>query len=241
MKEVEKFINKYFSGDNIDLISAGKEAEDFSKFMDMFFKSKLFDCPDLYNYDGEKVYIFEHFEFDGTVKNRKGSSGRKELSRIESDFSSFSEKNKLYTDKINATNTSKSYIQSLFKTFNSHYLKINSYKERIKEELGLKKDLEFIITFLIEDNSIFGSHRLVANRKKDYVMPCYCEEFLNLFEKSIKLDYVICTNFFQRNKIRFILSRNNIKFYKENSYSIESIEFISYEQKFLGYHSTVSD
>lgn len=153
----------------------------------------VYDCPDMYSLVNNEVLIIEHFEFDSSNKNKKGSSARVEIARVKREFNkksdSFNGNILIQDDKIDTNNSAENYIENFTNVFDSHYSKIDLYKENISK-IGVVNDTTKIKTcFFIEDTTPLGNF-INENGNPRCVNLFYIKEYLDIFKKSDKVDCV---------------------------------------------------
>lgn len=73
--EKVKIISKYFSKDEniIRFEPSDNEEETLYNCLKFFDGIISYDAPDMYNRIDNEVLIVEHFEFDASIKSKKGS------------------------------------------------------------------------------------------------------------------------------------------------------------------------
>lgn len=157
-----------------------------------------FERPDCFAKINNNVLILEHFEFDSTETKKRGNKTRKEIDRLDKSFAKLAlDFNKVTTrnDVAHCSQTIENYIKNSTESFIKHYKKIDEYKQNLIKENIADQNTKFLTGFFIEDKNILGS--LYVTNKNDNpkrLLLFYCKEFLDLFSKSKKLDFVITTN-----------------------------------------------
>ena len=187
--------------------------------------------PDAYSIQGDSVLILEHFEFDNSKTTRKGS----EQNRIEaktqrvldskSDFLSPA----MIQERVEKTGAY--YIQNLERVFSSHASSIEDYKKEINFETGRSFN-NYIVGFVIEDASSFGSEYYDwGENVRTQASILYAKEFLDLFDRTPQLDFVIFSftkSSYQNNDI-FFISHNTIKDYRKKEIEVSKIPHFLFE------------
>ena len=154
----------------------------------------LRDAPDLLiKYENEAL-IVEHFEFDSyRVKRKKGSSGKRELSRIQKKEDAIppTEEGALFHDQINANSSYSDYVQNVTNVFCKHYSHISMYKENLRKD-GLINAADAVqVMFLIEDTTTLGAIVTDENADVHYNFLSHCRPFLDLLKASPDINYVL--------------------------------------------------
>lgn len=164
--------------------------------------SQNFEQPDFYCLDTKYniCYLFEHFEFDASPKTSKGSLYRKKS--IENDIEITKEANKFIKEHdegylpiikhIETSATKSQWKENFFNVFNSHYAKVEKYKENLKSHLNIN-DIQFVTIFLIEDKTEFGAYGF-HNGKGDFYHIYDFDLPLQKLLESDNIDYFIFLN-----------------------------------------------
>lgn len=195
--DIYKLSNRYDGASCTCLRKHGKEKQ-IKKVNDVFdalLNICLFDAPDGYYIKENRVIIFEHFEFDSSKKNRKGSGYRRENNLIDGKIEEWSQSNQ---GVIVIENKSLSNTEYLSDNFNhglsSHCNKFESYKKNLIDKGLANVSMSFELCILAEnvdpngisqidgvvwkDLKIWDIKECVHNIKSNYF------NFLILFSKS---------------------------------------------------------
>lgn len=223
-KERERLI-EFFRSPDSEVKYYGEENEEILKLLEFINHLQDFEEPDFFAKIGDEILLLEHFEFDSTNNNQTGSEYRKDLARINKSFDSvpLSTEVKIFHDEINCTHSSQNYIRNVTNVFVNHYGKIENYKARLIQKGVIDKHSNVRTCFFIDDVTCLGN----AYSGKDKPVPLNllrCNKFLDLFEKSKKLDYVFCGSQFGETKFIWFISKKSIEAYRENQIDIEKIE-----------------
>ena len=213
-KEVSEFRTKYISNNvasNVAFLTLSENQQPFVKLIEILMLSKDFDRPDGYYFDQatSTLYVFEHFAFDCSPTNRNGSSLRRNTTQVNqevereiksavTDYDSvkvidqgYSVKNGNKITYIVGADGDKyrdNYIASFKKFYKDHNGKINEYIENCKSEIGITPN-KVIISFLVEDVTVFGTHYKRNGNMGDPVILLSTKQFFETFKNS-KVDYV---------------------------------------------------
>lgn len=219
-EEIKKICDRilfYKNKKNFIELNIGNKEENLIIINNMF-NCTSFEHPDAFYYD-EKLdilYIYEHFEFNCSPA-KKHSSKLKE---------SFSKSNKLEENVINKRKDYEiisyieqgysdnnvfhigkdgdkyrdNYIKNFLYSFNKHNLQIAKYKKDCILKIG-KEPKKIIISFVIEDVTIFGTRFKNGKDIGDRVNPLVTKEFMEILYQS-DVDYLI----FHSQDTRFLIS-----------------------------------
>lgn len=210
--EIEQFCSKAiansstFNSINYSLVG---NINDCKNVIDGLFNSTYFDHPDSFYYDKQNkiLYIFEHFEFDCSSSNKKGSTLRRnyaEVVRKEKKIFDSSE-DAIYVESIlkqgNAGNNTfyigangdkyrDNYINNFTSSFQKHCSQIEGYKNDCIKKLGVVPE-KYIITFVCEDITLYGTYYLDNKcNMGNPVNPLVTKQFMKLLQNS-NVDYLI--------------------------------------------------
>ena len=157
-----------------------------------------YDCPDSYAKVDDKVLIIEHFEFDSSSRDRKGSKSRKETARIDRQIKSIHEhiqpEDGIVTtvETINQDPSYTNYKNNLKNVFCSHYDKIEDYKRNLRE-IGIIDNSTFVIVaFIIEDTTPAGNYYKDQHDSVEELNLLNTQFFKKLLKKSSQLNIVFC-------------------------------------------------
>lgn len=183
--------------------------------------------PDAIAENGTTLLLLEHFQFDNSRLNKKGSLQNQTAAKTDREL------NNLLTDKEFAiVNESVEkcglyYIENFRKQFDSHVKNIDSYKLEIQEESKKKYD-KCLMGFIIEDSSPLGSVYFDGGLK--CVDLVYSKEFLDVFEQTPQLDFVIfAMTGNEDNRILSFISQNTISLHRERQITVSSISKFLFE------------
>jgi hypothetical protein len=196
------------------------------KIKDVELNSKILqvisnDKPDLLLVQNGNVIGIEHFMIDESLNTDRGSSflkkylkiDKNELTSVKKDFNEDSYS--IIPMEIDLS--TKNFYINMKENFNRHYEKIDSYDEKIKEEIPiLKNKVQYF--FFIECNNVFPFKISNVKNEMIYSYPHNNVSFLEYFvtKKKIKglfFSYYTCQ---PNNRVDFVLlDENNISQYKE--------------------------
>jgi hypothetical protein len=230
--EYESLMEKYFFSKSTNIVyrsnDADSEKEKCQKVVDVLTNPIKFDAPDMYKIIDGKVLLIEHFEFDASRRTKKGGSTSKSgEARVLKEFNSIDPTNKnLFLGEIKNECAIEFYFENLKKKFQDHYKKIDVYKARIADQLE-NKELETELCFLIEDTTLLGcANNQDGNLKGLQILQI--KEFLDLFEESKEIDYILFGLFNGSNYEMFFTSRENINLWRETEITLDSIKFFNF-------------
>ena len=194
------------------------------------------DAPDLLILCDGSCMIIEHFEFDCYKKNRKGSENRKEQARVEKAFqNSTPHKNgKLIHDVINGTSSYAQYIKNITEVFSEHYKRIPNYKSNLIKNGFISADTQIKMAFLIEDVSPLGTMAYSDDKQQPIVL-ALSKEFLNLMKECPDVDFVIACSGVGSNNYLWLIIKDNLNEYLNNSVDYANMSFINFTPQVLSY------
>lgn len=151
-----------------------------------------FEKPDVIIETETRAILLEHFEFDSSVRNRKGSASKREVAQVERDFHKEASSNhkhgksEVYFRASYEENRSiEWYVDNHNEIFDAHYRKLESYKKHYIEEVGSNKEIEF--GFLIENTSLLND---ILINKQTLLVPFYIEELLSFYIKKAEVKHI---------------------------------------------------
>lgn len=130
------------------------------------------DEPDAYSVVGDDVYIIEHFQFNASRENRRGSSLSRKLA----------EANKNDSESITYIETesnAQNYVNNLIKHFENHAKKYDQYKANVQKIVGNEKNIKGLF-FLIEDITLFGAVEVSELQPFKIILTT---EFMNIWKQ----------------------------------------------------------
>ena len=234
-KEAVSYFNKFMLNQKFSIPENGHSYEKLLVAME---KIIPFEAPDFYSIVGNTIYIFEHFEFDSSPNTRKGSQNRIEINK---DIKKFKESfcnnpnadgTEIYKGELIVKQSITNYMKNLASAFENHYQKIKHYKENILEHINCDNDkkFDFVVTFLIEDVSIFGS--IYFDKESKLLLPIFVKEFVDLWKKKLNVDNIICSAETNENKKNtYIVSKNDFVYLNRMSIPMEQIKQFGFNPK----------
>lgn len=200
-----------------------------------------FEAPDLYVKNDNTICIVEHFAFDGSETNRKGSRSQRERARIQrAAEEEFIKNNSCYhLDSINGEYCYEDYVKNALDGLQAHYEKITAYKEHLKNEGVITPETNIKVFFLVEDVSPLPLLYKAAETRQ-LVQPvtlAYSKEFLNVLAESPDLDGVIlCQRGDGVSKCTWLILRAAIAEYYERTLDYRDEAIISFNPKTITYN-----
>lgn len=252
MDEVSGVIEKYFSDNENRVQFEGNQRESIEMLIPFIQKLKKFDRPDAYSIINDTALIIEHFEFDSTYSNKKGSRNRQELARVERDFEEKFSKCKINSgetfkmhDEIFVTHTTENYLNNAMRVFSHHYKKIDEYKTNLFKN-GKINDITTIKTmFWIEDTTLLGNVFLPQDKGYNVsVKPLvllYCDKFLDKLSDCNNLDYILCFSHYGNEKFIWFLDLDFITAYKGKQIITSEIKIIDFSPHTTGFVTVLNE
>lgn len=207
-------------------------------FMNDFFRHSneivIRDNPDGYLKLNNKTIIIEHFEYDATKNNKKGSETRIEEFRINRKFknlNSSTHENQFIHEEMKVTHSTEYLRDNFIKVFKEHNSKITQYKQAlIKEGIALD-DNEITTLFCCEDKTTFGCLALDNGMQTFSVVDV--KECLNLILKS-SVDYLLLCNTYQNDKYMYLLPVSDELLTFSKNKIARDIKMIDFKPQVLG-------
>ncbi|MBN2828355.1 MAG: hypothetical protein JXQ26_10200 [Tissierellales bacterium] len=219
MNELEKFIEYLKYGVYVPCV----DDKGFLYTIDDCMKSiQLVERPDLIIFAGDKTIAIEHFEFDCSSRNKKGSKNKKELNLRDRDFerridgTSLEDSPIVCTYSNDVTFSYDDYIRNMTETFKDHYSKISEYKRNLIESRVAKREKDIIMCFFIEDTTPLGTYLLAEGELKPLDL-FLIREYLSLLSNSPEVDGIFFGSYNGKNhKLSFMKNTSeNIKYLEE--------------------------
>lgn len=224
-------IERYFGKENGTELHYLGANDGVNFFLDVFQNGTIYygDAPDMVVFKDNTAIIIEHFEFDCyRVLKKKGSTSRFEEARIERAQQKIqaTKDGILYQDCIKAENSYTDYIANVTRSFSVHYNHIGNYKMNLINKNLITTGMQVKTLFLIEDTSPVGTMVFNKSYEGEPLTPvflAYSPEFLELFENSPDLDYVLACSSMGTQEFVWFIDRNQIDSYKEKSCDYDSM------------------
>lgn len=223
---LNRYFNKETNVDWIDSIS-GFANEFFIKSNEIIIR----DNPDGYLKIDNKVIIIEHFEYDATKNNKKGSETRIELSRIKRKLNITTDENNCVYDQMQVTHSTEQLRDNFIKVFEEHNSKINQYKQELIKDGIAKDESRIIIIFCCEDKTTFGC--LGFDNEMFAFSIVDIKECLDTILKS-DVDYLLLCNTYQNDKYMKLLPVSNELLSISKNKLAKDIKMIDFKPKVIG-------
>lgn len=167
--------------------------------------------PDAYAFENGILLVLEHFEIDSTeVKEHRGSEEKLKNAETEKEIERQIQSFGIGMVTEEVIRSGECYVNNIKNSFKRHANKIDEY---VKNVIGLiKEDIkEIIVGFVIEDSTklgFWGSFEKDGNSQIDIMQS---KEFLDLFEETPSLDFVLfTTTTYENNGYQKFLSKKTI-------------------------------
>jgi len=136
------------------------------------------DRPDfLFDLNG-KIIVFEHFQFDSSKSNNKGSTLQKEMARMDKSFDllPMKAKEQIQFRNVNSKRSLKDFERNLMKSLVEHSTKVEPYLQNTKHLVGDEKPLEMAL--FIQNKSLMEDVVYNGN-KQELVTPFRLKTFID--------------------------------------------------------------
>ena len=237
-------LSKYLVGCKGDVRFHGNAELQHSTLQSYLASLIQFDCPDAYSVAGDAVCIIEHFEFDSTQSTKKGSKSKRVVDRIDKGFSKVkpTEEGVALRDySYDAHHNAYNYIKNVLHNLNNHYVKIDTYTANLKKKGVISDTQSLEIGFFIEDTTILGNVYDAGGWPQPVtpvILP-YCKQFLDAFEKCVKLDFCLCASSYSSTDFLWFINRASINDYRVHQIDLETITIIDFQPKVTGFKIVV--
>ncbi|MBQ2881911.1 MAG: hypothetical protein IJE40_06545 [Clostridia bacterium] len=185
--------------------------------------------PDILYVNEDYVFGIEHFQFDASSNNRKGSSMKTEEFIIKEKINEKFKGVKHYNEKVymNVDFSYDNYKKSLFKSFDHHADNIEKYRSVMSL---LYPDRKILLGFFIEDVTALGNFIRISGEIQSLKL-FQCRDFLDKLSAVQNLDYIIT-----KNKILYPtdiqisqITKDSMQILKKNSLHIDSNNYYKYK------------
>lgn len=186
--------------------------------------------PDAYATSDDTLLLVEHFEFDSSKPTSKGSVQRQTSAQTDREIAKIlcEDNYAVVTETVNKSG--KYYIDNFSRQFHNHCTRISEYITDMQTELSAHYS-NTIVGFVIEDSTPLGSVYFDGEMK--CVDLTFSKEFLDLFEKSQDLDFVIfAMTGNDNNKLLSFISKSTIEEHRKNQIEVENIDKFLFENSF---------
>ncbi len=202
--EFYECIYRYFNQETcIKTIDSIRDfANDFFKYFNQII---IRDNPDGYLNFGDKDIIIEHFEYDATKNNKKGSETRIEESRINRKFDELNDlthETKMIHEQLCVTHSTEYLRDNFIKAFKEHNSKISQYEKELINDGIISDTNEIKIVFCCEDKTTFGCLGFDKGMYAFNVIDI--KECLDMILES-NVDYLLLCNPYQNDKCMYLL------------------------------------
>ena len=244
--EAIKTLAQYFCNDS-NIIEFWGSDIGVNMFIDFLQNGKTIACdaPDMVLLKDNMAIIVEHFEFDSSHTDRKGSSSRIEEARINREIREKMAISSEYVhqDAINASCSYQDYVANVTKNFLHHYNQIEKYKQNLISKKIITEDTIVKIMFLIEDVSPIGSIAFGNINGKAQKLPitlAQCPEFLDLVERHDKIDFVLCCSYACDSEYVWFIDCDEVPAYREKQIDYANMRIFSNPVCVIEYRKIVS-
>lgn len=241
-REIIKIVKEFFSTNENKVMYYGEQKESLYSLYFLLKAINVNDNPDAYAIIDNKALIIEHFEFDSTYTNKKGSTNRKELARIHREFEEELQKTELKNgetfhkhDTINAIHSMENYINNALKGLKNHYDKIDNYKQNLLDEGIININTNIKTMFWIEDTTLLGNAFKSKDNNTEPLIILHCDKFLEELKKCDKLDYIFCFSKYGNEKYCWFLDLDYIQNYISEQIKVSETEIIDFKPHTTGF------
>lgn len=233
-RQIEDFDNVIRCLNNNPLgISYIIQDHDFLTMLHTLYFPYLKPCqkrPDAYATSDDTLLLLEHFEFDSSKPTNKGSVQHQISAQTDRKIEEILSKDNYAVVAETVTKSGKNYVDNFIKQFNNHYSRISGYISDMQTELSAHYS-NTVVGFVIEDSTPLGS--LYFDGEMKCVDLTFSKEFLDLFEKSQDLDFVIfAMTRNDNNKLLSFISKSTIEEHRKKQIEVSNIDEIQFKNSF---------
>ncbi len=186
--------------------------------------------PDAIAENESTLLLLEHFQFDNSRLNKKGSLQNQTTAKTDRELNNLLNGKEFAIVNESVEKCGLYYIGNFRKQFDSHVKNINSYKLE-KQKESKKRYNKCLMGFIIEDSSPLGSIYFDGGLK--CVDLVYSKEFLDVFEQTPQLDFVVfAMTGNEDNRILSFISQNTISLHREKQITVSNIPKFLFENSF---------
>ena len=242
--ELYRIISKYFPTDHNTIHTYGdtKRIVETMRYLDGIVQ---YEKPDGYSIVDGTLFILEHFEFDSGNKGSNGSQQKREEAKDNRLFQQVeaSEGGTTFHNSLTIDYTIDNYRKNATLTFTRHYRKIDSYKNHLMIDGIISSEMESITCFFIEDTTLLGNTYNTDSwdvPTQPLFLPC-CDFFLDLFEKSPKLDCAFCGSWANKSYYLWFIDRTMISSFRNKQINTESLNLCNFTPHHVGVKMIIPD
>lgn len=233
-RQIEDFDNVIRCLNNNPLgISYIIQDHDFLTMLNTLYFPYLKPCqkrPDAYATSDDTILLLEHFEFDSSKPTNKGSVQHQISAQTDRTIAEILSKDNFAVVAEKVDKSGKCYVDNFIKQFNNHYSRIAGYISDMQTELSTSYS-NTIVGFVIEDSTPLGGVYFDGEMK--CVDLTFSKEFLDLFQKSQDLDFVIfAMTGNDNNKLLSFISKSTIEEHRKNQIEVANIDKFLFENSF---------
>lgn len=204
-------LRKYYVRSHNSVYGCGFHAISVEECKQMLQNLRSFERPDMYAELEDKIIILEHFEFDASRSTRKGMKGRAEEAHLEKRLREIPMDGTMHIDTVKYGISLQDWQDNFCRTFQSHYRRIDAYKEHVADETG-NSGKPFVVGFFIEHEFpplVNIGHDLEP-------LPYYMtKQFAEVIQNSPELDFVLFCGYLNGQGRVTYIDRGTLEIIKE--------------------------
>jgi hypothetical protein len=236
--ELHRIISRYFPDDNNTIYTFG-DKERVLEIMRYFAGINQYDKPDAFSIIDETVFILEHFEFDSSSTGSNGSQQKREESKDDRLFQHIegTEDGITFRNILTANYSIDNYRKNVTSKFLEHYEKLDIYREHLMNDGIITPDTRYIFAFFIEDSTLLGNMFQTDDWNaptRALFLPC-CDFFIDLFERSLRLDCVFCGSWVYKGYHLWYMDRTMTEDYRIKQIDTKGIRLCNFTPHHVGF------
>lgn len=231
-RELKAFQTYFSPGAELYYYGSGKGARLFSRLCATC-PLHGYEAPDFYITSDDELLLIEHFEFSSYRQNRKGDTFRQEEARIQrkADAMVPTEEVTVIHGVIQGESSYQIYLENAGQAFCAHYSQIDNYVNNLRDD-GILKEQDYRIAFFMEDVSPLGT-AMGGNSAWDpdteLVTLAKSREFLELFERNDKVDYVLACSSYENHRLTWFIDRKELDAYYKEAVDYQRLQFFAFK------------
>jgi hypothetical protein len=235
-RQLRKIIEKMLSGEYRAVTDEGLKQDPLDELAFLYRQLGVLcesDQPFYYSKVNRNVLIVDHVTFDS--ENNGAAQGdaqagifltkRRVLTKSQTAITG---RYKLLPPVSKGSGSAKNYLINCMAAFLRHYAFLEEYKNTLRKEGLCAPSCRIKTCFFVEDTTPLGSYIMSAEGMQELVLG-YVKQFLDLFEKSPKLDYVFSGCFKGRSNSLYFIRGEDIPYYRKNEIDLLRRNYFTFD------------
>lgn len=235
-KQLRKIIEKMLSGEYRVVMDEGLEQSSLDELTFVYRQLGVLcesDQPFYYSKVNRNILIVDHVTFNSENSDfsrgdeqagmfmTKGRDLKKSQAAIKGRY-------KLLPPVSKGSGSAKNYLINCMAAFLRRYAFLEEYKNTLRKEGVCAPSCRIKTCFFVEDTTPLGSYIMSAEGMQELVLG-YVKQFLDLFEKSPKLDYIFSGCFKGRSNSLCFIRGEDIPYYRKNEIDLLRRNYFTFD------------